>query len=626
MEIDGIYYLGYEERPDITQAYTPESGVTMGDVVIPSYIEYNGANYIVANCYFPNASIMKLTLPPTINNADYSWFPNSNIGELVLSEGISQLDYDIFERANINILDLPKSLKMVRGSQSVTGAGQCIDNIRVKDLSTILELDVHHAGTYSSVAPVWGCRLYVGNELVKNLVVPDNVKVINDFVFQGYPYLESVDTGNGVERIGTCAFEYCDSLKDIKIGKRVSTICEGAFNFRTRRSPMESRNLRTVVIPNNVDTIYGMGDYYPRDGMVKLILEDGTKDLIMSPYNGYALGYCGRNVKFRAKDFVDNSNHDLGVFRGLRLDTFEIGGLVSDISDFDPAKRPFVMDEDTLKEIISHAVWPPKACEFAELQYKTVTLRVPTMSKHLYRNAPIWENFFKRGRTAFRARNMNFYGDAARGEASLTFGDEDYEGHLVIPDEVVYDGDEVVYSVTSVGSHSFAGCDKLWAVTVPASVTAIENDAFTECVALDSIVLMSAVPPKCDIRSFKRVAATAYAARAIEDDNDIFANTTLYVPVGSVTAYRNADGWGEFANIQEQKAVTSLDEAGVASPLIKVSGDGIVIANGDGCPVEVYSIDGQLVNRSLSYGGERIALPKGAYIVKVGASVMKVSL
>lgn len=221
---------------------------------------------------------------------------------------------------------------------------------------------------------------------------------------------------------------------------------------------------------------------------------------------------------------------------------------------------------------------------------------------------------------------MNFYGDAATREASLTFGDEDYEGHLVIPDEVVYDGDEVVYSVTSVGSHSFAGCGKLRAVTVPASVTEIDNDAFTECVALDSIVLMSAVPPKCDVRSFKRVAATAYAARAIEDDNDIFANATLYVPVGSVTAYRNVAGWGEFANIQEQKAITSLDEVGFASPRVMISGDGIVIDNVDECRVEVYSIDGQLVNRSLSYGGERIELPKGAYIVKVGAAAMKVSL
>lgn len=629
VEIDGIYYRGDEGVwPDV-QAYTPESGVTMGDVIIPSYIEYNGTAYYISCCRFPNATISKLTLPSTIRTVDctFEWFPKSNIGELVLSEGVSQLDYGIFSDGNIDMLCLPNSLKRV--SKTYVYGTTNIGSVKVKSISTICELEVQNFGVMSAVAPLMNSKLYVGNELVKNLVVPDNVKVINGFVFQLYTYLESVDTGNGVERIGACAFEGCENLKEIKVGKRVSTIGEGAFNF-AGGNPTESFNLRTIVIPNNVDTIYGIGDCYSYGGMVELILEDGAKDLIMSPNNDYALGYCGRNVMFRAKDFADHSNYALDVFRGLWSDTFEIGGLVSDISDFDPANgRSHVVDEDILKEIISHAVWPPKACEFTELQYKTVSLEVPAMSKHLYRNAPIWENFFKRGRAAFRARNMNFYGDAASREASLTFGDEDYAGHLVIPDEVVYDGDEIVYSVTSVGSHSFAGCDKLRAVTLPASVTAIENNAFTECVALDSIVLMSAVPPKCDVRSFKRVAASAYAAREVADDaavDDIFANTILYVPEGSVTAYRNADGWGEFANIQEQKAVTSLDAVGVASSWVKVSGDGIVIANGDGCRVEVYSIDGQLVNSSLSYDGERIALPKGAYIVKVGAEAMKVSL
>lgn len=634
VKIGSLYYQGTEGYPgvyaDVTNESQSSSGLILGNVTVPPSITYKSQPYAVEGVSIGEAQISRLVLPASLPYDERFSIGHGIVDELVIPEGVTQIPAYMLEDLNIGKLYLPSTLKKIQWYYVPLNDRINIKSIHVPNIAVWCNLDCNDDD------PEWvsvkfldgGVELYVNGTLIRDLVVPNGVSKIMPGVFYGYDFLESVTLSDDVKEIGYSAFQKCVNLKEIDFGSGVEKIGKYAF---------WEIPLKNIVIPAEVDTletqIYGSyNNFHYFNGIESLVVEDGDKDVVPTLFcvrESAKYVYCGRN--FIEPDLSEYNDYRWwGISGGFPslwgTETLEIGEKVSDITGF-------YLLWSGVDNIISHAVNPPVLNEYVGEEhdfmdspiYESTTVSVPPLCKYKYANAPIWENFFKRGRTAFKARNMNFYGDAGSSEASLTFGDEDYEGHLVIPDEVVYDGDEVVYSVTSVGSHSFAGCGKLRAVTVPASVTAIENDAFTECVALDSIVLMSAVPPKCDVRSFKRVAVSV--ARVAEDDVDnIFANTTLYVPAGSVTAYRNADGWGEFANIQEQKAVTSLDEVGVSTPRVMISGYGIVIDNGDGCPVEVYSIDGQLLNRSLSYGGERIALPKGTYIVKVGAAAMKVSL
>ena len=87
--------------------------------------------------------------------------------------------------------------------------------------------------------------------------------------------------------------------------------------------------------------------------------------------------------------------------------------------------------------------------------------------------------------------NYNISGDEAM-VIQWTFDDtKTYSGDVVIPESVTYDGKD--YSVTSISSYAFKGCDKLTSITIPNSVTTIGYGAFKDCSCLSAINLAPSV-------------------------------------------------------------------------------------------------------------------------------------
>ena len=96
-------------------------------------------------------------------------------------------------------------------------------------------------------------------------------------------------------------------------------------------------------------------------------------------------------------------------------------------------------------------------------------------------------------------------------------------------------------SVTSIGENAFRYCFGLTFLTIPCNVTSIGNMAFFNCYQLTDIYC-----------SAENVPTTGYGAfDAINGDN-----VTLYVPAGSVEAYKTESPWKDFGTIRS--IVTSL--------------------------------------------------------------------
>ncbi len=114
---------------------------------------------------------------------------------------------------------------------------------------------------------------------------------------------------------------------------------------------------------------------------------------------------------------------------------------------------------------------------------------------------------------------------------------------ITIPDSVTSIGDwtfnycssltsfTIPEGVTSIGSHTFFSCSSLTSITIPDRVTSIKMQAFDNCSSLTCITVKPDVPP----------TGQYY----------MFSNTNMcpiYVPAGSIDAYKSARYWSEYAD------------------------------------------------------------------------------
>lgn len=127
-------------------------------------------------------------------------------------------------------------------------------------------------------------------------------------------------------------------------------------------------------------------------------------------------------------------------------------------------------------------------------------------------------------------------------------------------------GTVIPNTVTSLGWCAFQSCSNLQKIVIPESVGYIDNGCFNDCHNLTEIICHATTPPTCYPSDVFKYVPT---------------NIPVYVPAGSVDAYKAADIWKDFTNIQEIQPL-KITVAGVSvtnDNCNDVLGDGTVKFN-----------------------------------------------
>lgn len=158
--------------------------------------------------------------------------------------------------------------------------------------------------------------------------------------------------------------------------------------------------------------------------------------------------------------------------------------------------------------------------------------------------------------------------------------------------------------VTEIGNAAFYGCSYLEDLVLPSSLQTIGDNCFSLCSKLGCIIVNAAIPPVIEAKTFYEV------------DRSI----PVYVPKGSLEAYKADTYWSEFRLLDD-------DPATVISPEADNSGcyaaNGIIY-NPNGVSLNVYNLQGVLI-----YTGNatKIEMPaKGIYILMTPTTTEKVVL
>jgi AAA+ superfamily predicted ATPase len=109
------------------------------------------------------------------------------------------------------------------------------------------------------------------------------------------------------------------------------------------------------------------------------------------------------------------------------------------------------------------------------------------------------------------------------------------------------------HSLTHIHEYAFSDCKNLTNLKIRENVTHIDDGAFKYCFKLTSITCFNSLfaPQLYFLGSQRKKCSKSFP-------EEIMTTCTLFVPKGTVAGYRNADGWKEFANIQEIKKTKKI--------------------------------------------------------------------
>ena len=155
--------------------------------------------------------------------------------------------------------------------------------------------------------------------------------------------------------------------------------------------------------------------------------------------------------------------------------------------------------------------------------------------------------------------------------------------------------------VATITNGAFESCKKLMTVSIPSSMTTIEDRAFLYCSSLTEMTVLATTPPTVGTGAFQNVSRTI----------------PVYVPATSLATYQAAEVWSEFTNLQAI-STTGLPAA-VMPESIRIQGG--LLHNPQQLHLTLYDMQGRQV-----YSGNAATLsqPAGVYVVRCNGASGKV--
>ena len=350
----------------------------------------------------------------------------------------------------------------------------------------------------------------------KNSVIPTDGSVtsIGDYAFESCTKLTSITIPSSVTGIGNGAFQNCKSLESITIPDSVTSIGGYAFAYCT--------GLTSITVPESVTSIGNIAFY----GCTSLtdVYYGGTK----RKWTKISIGTnneCLTNATIHFSGFSEGlsftSNGDGTCYVsgiGTCTDTEIIipslspgGDIVSSIDSgaFKYKNITSVSIPDSVVSICDEAFWSCSGLTSITIGNGVTYISCDAFYDTAYwNNSSNWENgVLYIGKYLIASKNTVSGAYTIKPGtitiAQYAFCDSTNLTSITIPDSVTsiddnaFEGCTKLTSVTfgensqliSIGSCAFVDCTSLTSITIPAGVTSIDGGAFIDCTSLESITV-----------------------------------------------------------------------------------------------------------------------------------------
>ena len=516
-----------------------------------------------------------------ISIGDYAFHICSHLINLKIGNSVSSIGkYAFRECDNLENVTLGNSIKSIGGGAFFKCPN--LKNIYISDLSSLCNIEFSN---YESNPLYYADNLYLNDNIIEHLIIPDGVIKISERLFYNLDCLKSVIIPNSVTQIESWAFGNCKNLTSVTLGNSIISINTGAFSG-TGLTSLEIPKSVEYISSHAVSDCSNLNSIFVKDGNLiydsrencNAIIETATNKLIVGCQNSkipnsvtsigeYAFGRCSSLTSIEIPNSVTSIDHE--AFYGCKsLTSIEIpNSLISlGYSVF-------------LYSGLTNVIWNAVNCN---------DINDPSIS--------IYEYPFE-------------YCDIT----CFTFG----ENVEHIPANLCRNINEIQNikipnSVKTIGAKAFYSIEKLSIISLGKSLKSIGKDAFKNS------------------NNIRKIECYGNNAPVIYNDDqfseDVYAKADLFVPIGYEDNYKYAYAWSEFHNIKG-KEFLGIENVSLTSFSVAVDVNNIIVCDAMiGSQVSIYSVNGQLVALKTIVDNKTIITPptKGVYIVVVDGKSFKV--
>ena len=411
-------------------------------------------------------------------------------------------------------------------------------------------------------------------EKLQSINIPEGVTSIKYCTFKGCSSLTQVNIPEGVTSIEGHAFEGCSSLTQVNIPEGVTSISYSTFEGCS--------SLTQVNIPDGVTSI-GSSAFENCTSLTQINIPEGVTIIGSSAFEN-----CRSLIQINIPEgvtsilrhafmqstitslYISDSNQELGCYSEFisnsKIKDLYIGRDLDCIYDYN---------------------WGYVESEYADIDSLTIGSKVTN----------IRSNILGEGCSV---QKLNILPS----DETLSYTEKnEYSGYRFNPNILILGRNlDNAYSM-------FRGFSNLTHLEVCGSVNYIRNLPLGNN-DISTMLVKTATPPICANETFSK---------------NTYLYCSLKVPVGTLNAYKSAEGWKNFWNIEECdfSGVEAIEEDNALS-CVADNGDIRIENKDENSIVRVYNIQGSM----LAETSESVVnnLPKGLYIVTVENKSFKVSL